>query len=507
MTSRGNILFLLMILTLFLTGCESSANTSVSISETVIQNDWIETGKNLFDPMDPDVAVGYFVNQVTGDLDENPAYVASGWIPVTEGTSYTRSFPHSIAWYDADRTYLSGTAGSPTPSPTAIAPNGAAFCRCTFSAANYNTTGQFEAGETATAYEPFGYRLVRQLPPEDTISVEIALPDTVYGLVGQELNIYFDNILSDQDTRYDFVVDCNIGGHYDTGYRVVPQEGEEGRYALTIQVWKDRQFAVSEGTVLKVAPADAGSGITRSILVIGDSTTANGTMLSKLYENFAQDPMDITLLGTLGDAPVFHEGRSGWTTEQYFQDAESPFVFHGIFDFGQYMMTQMFDSPDYVLINLGINDVFSCENDAALEDKVQTMLTQYQGMIDSIHDWDPDIRIGLCVTIPPAYDQDSFGKAYGCRISRWRCKLNNFVWTDALIHTFTGQEDNNVYLIPINTNLDTRYNMGLESLPVNARSSKLEESTILNGACHPDEAGYWQIADAIWYFLKNMETS
>ncbi len=337
--------------------------------------------------------------------------------------------------------------------------------------------------------------------------MEIALPDTVYGLVGQELNIYFDNILSGRDTRYDFNVDCGRGEQLDFGYRITPKEGEEGWYGITIQAWENCRLAASAETILKVAPADAGAGVNRSILVIGDSTTANGVMLSKLYQNFADDPMDITLVGTLGGAPVCHEGRSGWTTEQYYQDPESPFVFDGVFDFSRYMAAQSFGAPDYVLINLGINDVFTYEDDSALQEKIQSMLTQYQAMTVSIHAYCSDIRIGLCVTIPPAYDQDSFGKAYGCDISRWRYKLNNFLWTKALIETFTGQEDANIYLVPINTNLDTRYNMGLESTPVNARNSYTELSTISNGNCHPDESGYWQIADAIWYFLKYMEVS
>lgn len=191
--------------------------------------------------------------------------------------------------------------------------------------------------------------------------------------------------------------------------------------------------------------------------------------------------------------------------EQYYQDPESPFAFDGVFGFGRYMTTQHFDAPDYVLINLGINDVFTYEEGSALQKKIQTMLTQYQAMIDSIHAYCSDIRIGLCVTIPPAYGQASFGKAYGCRISRWRCKLNNFLWTEAMIESFIGKEDKNIYLIPIHTNLDTCYNMGLESMSVNARSSYTELSTVSNGNCHPDESGYWQIADAIWYFLKYME--
>ena len=82
-------------------------------------------------------------------------------------------------------------------------------------------------------------------------NVEIALPGTIYGLVGQELNIYFDNILSDRDTRYDFSVGCNIGAQYDYRFQATSQKGQEGWYRITIQIWNNRHFAASVETILR----------------------------------------------------------------------------------------------------------------------------------------------------------------------------------------------------------------------------------------------------------------
>jgi len=140
---------------------------------------------------------------------------------------------------------------------------------------------------------------------------------------------------------------------------------------------------------------------------------------------------------------------------------------------------------DYVIINLGINDTFGFTEDVQLNIRIATILTQYQGMIDNIKVYNVNIKIGLAVTIPPAYGQDSFGKIYGNDFTRWRYKRNNFIWVKALINQFKSKETQGVYLIPISTNLDTRYNMGLESLPVNARNMKTVESIIPNGNCHP----------------------
>lgn len=119
--------------------------------------------------------------------------------------------------------------------------------------------------------------------------------------------------------------------------------------------------------------------------------------------------------------------------------------------------------------------------------------------------YDANIIIGLAITIPPAYDQDIFGTTYGCTQTRWRYKRNNYLWTKALIDEYDGQGASNIYLVPINTNLDTRYNMGLEDIAVNARNSQTVKTTATNGL-HPDDSGYWQIADAYWYWLKSFES-
>ena len=74
---------------------------------------------------------------------------------------------------------------------------------------------------------------------------------------------------------------------------------------------------------------------------------------------------------------------------------------------------------------------------------------------------------------------------------------------EALIAKYDNKESDGIYLVPIHTNLDTIYNMGMETLPVNARNTSITyESPIGNGGVHPVESGYWQIADVYTAFLK-----
>jgi len=71
-----------------------------------------------------------------------------------------------------------------------------------------------------------------------------------------------------------------------------------------------------------------------------------------------------------------------------------------------------------------------------------------------------------------------------------------------LIEKYDGREDDGIYTIPIHTNLDTIYNMGLETNVVNSRNSMTYQSPIANGGVHPSIEGYWQIADVYTAFLK-----
>lgn len=339
--------------------------------------------------------------------------------------------------------------------------------------------------------------------------LEWILPPRIYALVGQEYNIYFDNIMNDSAENYDFTVTSYIGELRDNRLRIVPTEA--GEYEITITAY---QKGIVKGAVtsrLIVADSEAGKGSNKKILFIGDSTTANGICVSKLNENFDEDIMDITLLGTKGDGRNRHEGISGWRIYDYSaidgRDGEIN-AFWNLesqkFDFSYYMQKQGYQQVDYVFIALGINDVFGVSEEN-LPETFAEMILQLQGMISSIHKFDADINVGIAITIPPGNDQNAFGKAYGVTYTLWQYKNKNFLWNKALINAFRDSEENNIYLIPINTNLDTYYNMGLEDEQCNARTDKKVTTIVENGNVHPSEEGYWQIADVYWYFLKNCE--
>lgn len=457
--------------------------------------------KNLYN--EKTTVKGYYVNWASGAIATNASYVASEFIPVTSNGNYSRTVNSHIAFYDNNKLFISGTA---TSGLTFTTPANTAFIRISVPVANTQSE-QIELGNTLSPFEPYGYKLPDLIQSSDII---LNLPSKIYGLVGQELNIYFDNIVSGKDKDYDFDVICSKGQQFENFFRIVP-DVKENR-PITINVYKERKLIKSVTSTIIVSNTNAGSSVTKSVLVIGDSTTNSGFAVTKLNENFSSDAMNIALVGTRGTSPNLHEGRSGWKAKDYVESASVTGVNNAFwnpstssFDFSYYISSNSLTTPSYVIINLGINDTFSYESDELLETEMSLILSRYTSMINSIKAHNSNIKIGIAVTIPPNYSQDAFGKAYGAGQTRTRYKRNNILWVNKLLETYKGRESENLYLIPIHINLDTRYNFGFETIQVNKRNSMTVESPIANGGVHPVESGYWQIADSYWYFLKGQE--
>ena len=502
--------------------------------------------KNLLNPAE--FQPGYFITG-GGRVDTNEPYGLTGFIAVTPGDVVTASWVNAsgvqgkmpmryVCLYDANKAVVSG--GADIKASTYVVPSGVYFMRISIYIKTYNTqTLQIEITNDGifTEYAPYGEQSARYLADDITVpEVEAArggydtlddrldamshkmdwtlnLPSKMYALVGEELNVYFDNIVTQgRDVDYVWDVTCSIGQQMDRGYTVIPTTA--GEYAISIKCSKNGMSVQAESKIV-VSAINQGDGVTRSMIILGDSTTNNSKATLKIAENFADDPMTLTLLGTRGTSPNNHEGRSGWKLLQYHTiavDANDNTVANPFFN----PVTSKFDAayyfentgvaiPDYFVINLGINDMFGYADDASAEGGVTTNIVYLDATIASVRSAAPNTKICVALTIPPNYSQDAFGKAYKCSQTRDRYKRNNALWVAKLIETYQGRESDGIYILPINTNLDTRYNMGFESAQVNKRNTETYQQPIGNGGVHPSESGYWQVADIYWFFLKSFE--
>lgn len=324
---------------------------------------------------------------------------------------------------------------------------------------------------------------------------KIILPEKIFALVNEEINIYYTNVVEDEYLNKDYkywIKYTGSGGvseQLENRFRIIPEKS--GSFVLTFQVFKDGKCIEKKEAIVEVSDVISG-GEEKNVLVIGDSTIANGFMLSK-WEALAEDKDSaINFIGTKGDN-LKHEGISGWTAIKFASDEESPFVFQGVLDFGRYIKENHLADPDYVCINLGINDVFLAKNDKELKDRMKGTLEAFDQLIESIRKYDSEIVIGINIPIPPTESQDAFGKA-NVGQTQWRYKMNIQAFQKKIIERYRGICD----VIPIYVNLDTENAMGKELCQINARDFRYKIEVPANGHVHPDDIGYAQIADEMW---------
>lgn len=472
--------------------------------------------------VDPDTIIdGEFVNQSSGAFVENASYMRTPYLKIEPSTTYvvrmnSGAFGRNLryAYYNQYKEFISGVEGA-LDSMLISSPETAEYLVVSNTKTGHANWMVAPYVDSDKSFESFDTtHILDKYIQDDIESTIINLPATIYALVGYELNIYFEN-LTERYQDYDWDVVCDKGAQYERGFKITPANADVGTYSLKIRIYNKKQLFKEVTSTLKITALNAGSGETVSVIILGDSTTYNGICVGKLNENFSNDVMDLETIGTMGTAPDNHEGRSGWDMADYFTKESitytdgrgtiyNPFynpVTH-TFDANYYFTNSGIEKPDWFFINMGINDVFGYTTDEDLNNAMPLLLERYSAMVESILDASADTKVGVCLTIPPNHSQDAFGKAYLCSQTRDRYKRNNTILVNALIDLFKDKEADRIYIIPIHTNLDTIYNMGLETIPVNARNPITYESPIGNGGVHPVASGYWQIADIYTAFIK-----
>lgn len=345
---------------------------------------------------------------------------------------------------------------------------------------------------------------------------EISLPSTIYGVVGYEMNVYFDNVIMCNDlTDYQIAVECSKGMKQENRWTYTPQEA--GSFSLKITVYKNGAEVSSAQTTVRVR-STAGTGATKKVLFIGDSWTDGvyypgftiGIPKELAQWRFADDGDNIQLVGTIngwGNENIWHEGRSGWTTENYChnstasgrddQHKNNPFYnsASGKFDFSYYLTQNSIDTPDVVIIFLGINDAGKGVTKAR-------SIENFNAMISSIHSVSNSIKIGIVLTPPPGGTQDGFGARNLCGTTRFMHKYKAFNLMKAIIDNFDGGKVSNVSVVPVNVNVDCIGKYETEEVPANAYTTVTVKR--LKDNVHPSAAGYIQVADSMYAFIKSL---
>ena len=281
---------------------------------------FFDSGKNLVNPNDPNVEVGY-LNMHGNVVSSGTNYKTTGFIPITPETLYYfTSSDYSMTarcvdFYDINQEHIYPTNEENVESFTSVA--NAYWMRVTYS--NDNWSHAQVSLLQKYPYEEFGeYTLKKKyipVEPEVEIVPEIVFPSKVYALKGYENSIYFKNIMEYFNPMYAF---DKYGGKWDYYERYMRTD------ATVSGAISFRQKRVVDLSVVKSISATTNIGDpatdegNKKVNCIGDSFTYNGMWFDWVNTCCS----NLTFVGMRKsyntDNFLRAEGRGGWKLSDYF---------------------------------------------------------------------------------------------------------------------------------------------------------------------------------------------
>jgi len=355
----------------------------------------------------------------------------------------------------------------------------------------------------------------------------------IYATPGLECNVYFDNVVLVLNRQnYAFDVRCEIGFQLEERWAFTPSAEEGGNYPITLEVRGEANELLAHGeSLVRVVRPKVKQPSPATLLIVGASFVEDSIYPQHILDlSKAEGAMPLRLLGSRGagnmpaTGDLRHEGYSGWTAEAFATmsgpvsrsgyhhrpGTGSPFVYESaegvkVLDFGRYL--EEFNdgnSPDFVTIDLGGNDIFSA-TDATIDATIDRMFVHYDAVIDSIRKASPQTRIGILTSTPPSASQDGFRNYVGAgKQTRWQFRRNIHRLIERKIEHYDNRTREGLYIVTTYLNLDTQSNFPTWTSKRNARSEELV--TRVNNGTHPADAGYQQIGDTIFSWIMSSDT-
>ena len=195
------------------------------------------------------------------------------------------------------------------------------------------------------------------------MEIKIILPERIFILKSrkgqvvtydrEEYSIYYKNIIHPYSENYDIQIDCPYGKNLGNCWRLDSFDTDTDIFDLTVKIYNENGELIAEkGCVIELLDKKTHEEI--KLLCIGDSMTRS----AKYIAQAAEKVRNVNTVGLRNmEFNVFHEGRGGWSSYNYFKKVEdtgsgvSPFLFPKGYDGKEYFGSRKFweraSDPEY----------------------------------------------------------------------------------------------------------------------------------------------------------------
>ena len=374
------------------------------------------------------------------------------------------------------------------------------------------------------------------------------LPEKLYAAPGLELNVYFTDVFdSVVPQNYSFQAYCKKGRSELTRWCFTPTKEDAGKqYELVINAWNDDGLVAAVTSQVKVAAAPADPTKKVTLALLGDSLTNCGFQNQICKDMHEAGYVGYTPVGSraANEKSVRHDGYGGYTFSTFLdhyqvseeevshlQDAaereqlkalgmpvkiihswqrdllRSPLV---KFENGRKVVdvrrwlgkVNGGQPPDIVLIELGVNSVFSYRGEAAeLRERIRAeVLPQAERLLTRLRQDMPDALYLLC-TQPVGTSQDGFAANYGATWNEVQHRKIMFALNREYDAFVKAKNDPKFRLLPVGHAVDPVEGFITARQKASARSKVTVQRNV--NAVHLSEVGGCQMGDAIAAMLMS----
>lgn len=350
----------------------------------------------------------------------------------------------------------------------------------------------------------------------------VILPKRFFLVEGKDQGIYWKNIVPAHDPEafvYTVTCSCTFAENERRRIHLSPPSGSAGRYSLMVAVADNSGKEITRNQVeLVVVPSNAGSGQSFQMLLIGDSLGHQSRFPNRLAGLFDQSGNpEISFKGSHHPAgsKIDHEQYGGWTFQSFlsnynmdpkvYHTTRSPFVFEvdgqPKVDVQRYLAETLNGAkPDFVHIQLGINDAFGIDPDGSdIGARLDAIMQNAETLISAIRKALPEALITVGSVIQGNATDRAFIESYRGSpkfYSEWRWRRVQLQLAKRMVGRFESGRSDNVFLVPTHMTVDS-----LDGYNAHVWKPEGVEYDLSN-AVHPSHVGDKQLAGAIYGVLK-----